>query len=246
LDFSKDGAWVAYVAYPDGTLWKSKPDGTQRIQLTSPPLYAYLPRWSPDGKHIAFADIASSTHRSYMISAGGGNPEPLAPETPDADCPDWSPDGNSLVMSRRDLSSAGLLIVDWKTRKVSTLPGSKSLLHPRWSPDGRYIAGTDREQLIFFDLKTQAWTTLAAQGTVFTNWSHDGSYIYFDSPRGEGRSVFRVRVADRKVEHVVSLSGIEPPTNVEDQWVGLAPDDSILVLRDISSREIYALDWEAP
>jgi hypothetical protein len=29
-------------------------------------------------------------------------------------------------------------------------------------------------------------------------------------------------------------------------WTGLAPDDCILMLRDAGTREIYALEWEAP
>ena len=54
VDFSKDGQWVAYVTYPDGILWRSKVDGSERQRLTNPPLYTVLPRWSPDGKRIIF------------------------------------------------------------------------------------------------------------------------------------------------------------------------------------------------
>src|SRR6266852_8520159 len=47
---SKDHQWVAYVSYPEGTLSRSKPDGSERLQLTYPPLNPHLLRWSPDGK----------------------------------------------------------------------------------------------------------------------------------------------------------------------------------------------------
>ena len=46
---SPDGRWLAWARYPDGTLWRSRPDGSERMQLTSAPLEAHLPRWSPDG-----------------------------------------------------------------------------------------------------------------------------------------------------------------------------------------------------
>jgi serine/threonine protein kinase len=53
--FSKDGQWVTYVSYREGTLWRSKVDGSERLQLTYPPMYPVLPRWSPDGKNIIFS-----------------------------------------------------------------------------------------------------------------------------------------------------------------------------------------------
>ena len=56
LDFSKDGQWVAYVSYPEGTLWRSKADGSERLQLTFGPDSAIMPRWSPDGKAIIFGE----------------------------------------------------------------------------------------------------------------------------------------------------------------------------------------------
>ena len=39
VNFSRDGRWVTYVAYPDGTLWRSKVDSSERIQLTFPLLF---------------------------------------------------------------------------------------------------------------------------------------------------------------------------------------------------------------
>jgi len=54
VSFSKDGQWVAYVSYPEGTLWRSRADGSERLQLTYPPSQVLMPRWSYDGKTIVF------------------------------------------------------------------------------------------------------------------------------------------------------------------------------------------------
>jgi serine/threonine protein kinase len=85
VSYSKDSDWVAYVSYPEGTLWKSKADGTGRVQLTFTPLRAVLPRWSPDGKTIVFFDFPrSSTQpgRIYNVSSEGGSPVELMPDDP--------------------------------------------------------------------------------------------------------------------------------------------------------------------
>jgi Tol biopolymer transport system component len=58
VTFSANGQWVAYVSYPEGTLWRSKPDGSEKLRLSFPPLFAALPRWSPDSKQIAFFDYS--------------------------------------------------------------------------------------------------------------------------------------------------------------------------------------------
>ncbi len=53
VSFSKDGRSVACVSYPDGILWKANRDGSNPVQLSTPPISARNPRWSPDGKYIA-------------------------------------------------------------------------------------------------------------------------------------------------------------------------------------------------
>ena len=83
VDFSRDGQWIAYVSYPEGTLWRSRVDGSEKRQLTVLPLAVINPRWSPDGKLIAFVDMsngdrrrmeAGTPHRIYVVSAEGGVP----------------------------------------------------------------------------------------------------------------------------------------------------------------------------
>jgi len=248
LDFSRDGTWMVYVAYPEGTLWKSRVDGSQRLLLTFPPIHALLPRWSPDGRRIVFEDLASSPPRILLISAEGGNPEPLALGPRRADDPGWSPDGKSLVFGypASPPQPASIHLYDLETHRISKVAGSDGIFSPRWSPDGRYIAGItwDDQNLMLFNLRTQKWATAASGSIGWPSWSRDSKYIYFDNGTGDWK-VYRVRIADSKVEQVASLKGIEPPGDPAS-YVGLAPDDSVLVLKNIVSREIYALDVELP
>ena len=247
--FSKDGQWIAYVSYPEGSLWRSKPDGSEKLQLSYPPLFAALPRWSPDGKQIAFDDcFAGRPVRIYLVSANGGAPQPLLPADPEPQWdPNWSPDGDKIQFSgdQSDDNSA-IRMVDLKTHQVSTLPGSRSMYSARWSPDGRYIVAKPAHlhTLVLFDFQTQKWTQFAQVRASYLNWSRDGQYLYFLRWL-ENPAVMRIRISDREMEQVSDLSNL-PTTGNLGPWVGLDLDDSPLVLKDEGTQDVYALDWEQP
>ena len=139
-------------------------------------------------------------------------------------------------------------MLDLKTRQVSTLSGSEGLYSPHWSPDGRYVLAKslDSPKLMLFDFSTHKWAELVSSPADYPNWSRDGSYIYFINPYIAEPAVYRVRISDRKLELVTSLSRQRLGWSIAGKWTGLAGDDSPLVLRDTGSEEIYALDWEAP
>jgi eukaryotic-like serine/threonine-protein kinase len=251
LAFSPDGKWVTYTSYPEGTLWRSKVDGTERLQLTFPPMQAFLPRWSPDRKRIVFsARLPHTAWNIYLISSEGGTPERFPSEHNQMDA-NWSPDGNSLVFAPVDDPNAPIYTMDLRTKRVSALPGSSGLDSSHWSPDGRFIAALkdDSIGLMIFDFTTQEWTEAFNSQVFYETFSHDGKYIYFLSiptPDFEPR-VLRLRMSDRKIEEVVDLQKAGPLLNGRaSTWFGLAPDDSPLVTRDISTQEIYALEMDWP
>src|SRR5262249_16274796 len=70
--FSRDGKWVAYASYPDRTLWRSRSDGSERVQLTYPPMEVLFPSISPEGTKIAFH---TEKGEIYVISMEGGQPQ---------------------------------------------------------------------------------------------------------------------------------------------------------------------------
>jgi Tol biopolymer transport system component len=251
LDFSRDGEWVAYNDYSDGVIWRSKVDGTQKLQLTFRPMEAYLPRWSPDGKQLAFfGHPPGEPWQIYVMPAAGGTPEQVSHKGINLADPNWSPDGNSLIFGENSGSNQGsaIYVLDLKTRNTSKLPGSDGYFSPRWSPNGRYVVAITLNSLQFmiFDFTTQKWTELAHMFAAFPNWSRNGDYVYFNGTQDNEPGYFRIRISDHKLERVLSLKGFQGAMGPFGQWTGITPDESPLLVHDASIQEIYALDWEAP
>jgi WD40-like Beta Propeller Repeat len=70
--FSRDGKWVTYASYPDRNLWRSRSDGSERMQLTYPPVEVHFPYISPNGTRVAFD---TDKGEIYVISMEGGQPQ---------------------------------------------------------------------------------------------------------------------------------------------------------------------------
>jgi serine/threonine protein kinase/Tol biopolymer transport system component len=253
--FSRDGKWAAYTTIPDGTLWRSRMDGSDRLQLSHAPAVASLPSWSPDGTQIAYISAqVGKPWKIFLVSAQGGSPGELLPENVGEIDATWSPDGTQLAFGRLSSLNTGTIdiqLVDMKTRQVSTFPDSKGLFSPRWSPDGRYLSATSAEgshRLMLYDFRTQKWSEwLAAINNInYQYWSSDSRYVYYDNFGTENPQCHRVKVGESRPEDLFGLSGIHRYFGTWGSWSGQAPDDSRLFVRDASTQDIYALDVDLP
>ena len=248
FEFSPDREWIAYVSYPDMNLWRSRVDGTDKTQLTLPPIQAFLPHWSPDGSKIAFMDVQLGRPWTvFLISSSG---EPLR-SFPGAD-PNWKDNGKSIVWASSNLFAklpfAGIFRLDLDSGKTSAVPNSVGRHSPRVSPDGRYIAAFSEAatELLLFDSNIQQWSTLSkGQLFSFNLWSPDGKYVYMRDNPGSPRIV-RVSIPDGKVEEVVSLKGFPQIGDPAVGWFGLTPEGDPILIRDRSIQEVYAFDLDLP
>ncbi len=249
LAFSKDGEWVAYVSYPEGTMWRSRVDGSERLQLTYPPSYAILPRWSPDGKNIVFTEMDTGVSaRIYEVSANGTSRRQLMPDDSSQQWdPNWSPDGTRIVFGGgANDPTATIRVLDLTTRQISTLPDSKGLFAPRWSPDGRYILAisADSTRLLLFDFQTRKWTEIAKGFLGWPNFTKDGQHLQVIDFTGT-MWVLKIRLSDGKTERLIDLKNFIMDGQFNTS-LSLAPDDSPLLLRNAGTQDIYSLDWEEP
>ena len=253
LDYSADRKWVTYISVPDGVLWRCKADGTEKLQLTSPPERAALPHWSPVGDRIAYVSFRpDKPSQIYLVSLNGGDAQAILPEKRGQIDANWSSDGTRIMFGyMHDAEDLNIEILDLKSRQTDVVPGSQNLFSPRWSPDGRYVAALspDFTKVLLFDYKTNKWSVWLSEpaGSVsYPVWSADSKYIYFDDLVSDEESIRRIKVGENRPERAFKLEGIERYPGPFGLWSGRMRDGSWMFVRDRSTQEVYQLTLELP
>jgi len=241
VTFSANGRWAAYVSYPDGTLWRSRADGTERLQLTYPPMLVIFPFISPDGKWVAFGTRQAE---AYVVNIDGSGLQKIAAAYTLA--PNWSPDGNRIIMTHVDNNEPEEQVFDFRTGQLSIVPTSQGFVGGQWvGPDEFVAASRSTRVLQIFNVNTSTYSRLVPEAI---NWAHslDYKYVYYTTGGAEPNAM-RVRIADRKIEFITSLKDLRRSISpVGGTQISVAPDGSPVFTRDLSTEEIYALTVKWP
>jgi len=168
---SPDGKWVAYVVTSvdmtenanDADIWLVSTSGGEPTRLTTSKKSDTFPRWSPDGKRLAFVSAREEKPQVFLISPFGGEAEKLTNSKSGVQSFQWSPDGNRIAyvapveptaeeekkLKDKDDSQVidqnfkftRIWIVDVTSRKaVELVKGDYNVSDPQWSPDGHRLA----------------------------------------------------------------------------------------------------------
>jgi len=254
LDYSRDGKWLAYVTYPDGILWRSHADGSDRLQLTYSPTIADAPQWSPDGTQIAFTRMqVGEPLQIEVVPSDGGTPQLVFPEARNQASPAWSGDGQSLIFARLPWLESGknlpvwLEKVDLHTHKLSEIPGSEEMLTASMSPDGKFLSAlhtVSGQQVSVYDFKNAKWKILGSTTGYRPAWTRDSSTLYLVTRQGE---LQRYRPATGRLESVVKMPGSLNAFGLSLQglsFLSIGLDGAPIVARDQGSSQIYAIKWQ--
>jgi hypothetical protein len=143
------------------------------------------------------------------------------------------------------LGSPGVFKLDLRTKELSTVPGTEKLTNPKCSRQGHLMAWeppTGRFHVLWRGRK--GWEYVGTPSPAYANWTRDGKAII--GLNMATQTVDRFDIATRRWTTLVDLSDTPLVAEWGGPWVGLAADDSPLVLRDRGTRDLYAFDWEAP
>jgi len=211
-DPSPDNESVVFQVLPEQEdLFVSRSDGSGLRQLTNDAAYDRFPRWSPDGKRIAFASNRNGSVQIWAINADGSGLQPLTEYAGNLTWPAWS--SNGMRMAANDVIRNKIFIFDpnkpWKAQMPEEISGLGQFHSAAWSPDGEWLAGFDSTPpgpfpgLGVYSFKSHTYQKLTTYGGGPFVWLNDSRRLMFAF---EGKlSIMDIR--SKKSHEVLSVPG---------------------------------------
>ena len=195
---SPDGRWIAYAVdthdlEEDKTItqiWMVLAAGGDAIPLTSKEESSTSPRWSPDGKYLAFLSARGEEAKTqlWLLYTGGGEAQRATEVAQGVEAFEWAPDGRrvALVMqdpSPEDIEAARRAKTGEKAKKTAQRPWVITRQQFKWDTIG-YLENR-RKHLYVLDVATRGITqiTSGAFDDEEPAWSPDGKFVAFTSNR---------------------------------------------------------------
>jgi dipeptidyl aminopeptidase/acylaminoacyl peptidase len=235
-NWSPDGRKLIYAN--GNNLYLANADGTESRRLLELDTYALWTRFSPDGQSISFSMLVNKASPSYLweVSNDGGYLHRLLARwnfRGTTAYGNWTADGKYFVFEAGFGGKHNIWAVRERTglfgrfgnEPTQLTTGPLDFYMPLSSLDGKrlFVIGVQqRGELLRYDTSSHNY------------------------PAQKEPALLRLRLSDHKVEHVLSLKNIRRAAGYPTVWSGIDPDGSPLIVRDVGSQEIYALDVEFP
>jgi dipeptidyl aminopeptidase/acylaminoacyl peptidase len=197
-----DGQWVAYAVGTanreedknEERIWMVPAAGGEAIALTAEDVSSSHPRWSPDGKFLAFLSARNEGKTQvWVLNRLGGEAQKLTETPQDVEDFEWAPDGKRLVLVLRDAKPEELQEAKTKEKDKSGGEKVKKAKAPKpWVVDRLQfkrdtVGYLDRRRthLYVFDVPAKSLTQITSGDfdDDEPTWSPDGARIAFSSNR---------------------------------------------------------------
>jgi len=247
-----------------GDLWTAREDGKDIVRLTAHKSRDVYPRFSPDGKWIAFSSDREGNLDVYLIASTGGEVKRLTIHSTDDVVQGWAPDGKSVLFaSQRGEDFMGKLYTVSVDGGLPRSAGPDMGVSGSYSPDGtrlainrkaqsywrKYYRGAYQSDVTVMDLAQKSFKDLTDFDGLdsWPMWSQDGS-IYFVSDRDAGSqaNIWRVPESGGEAVRVTEFQNGDvrfPAMSSDGKTIVFERDFGIAKL-DVASKEVKALKFE--
>lgn len=247
-----------------GDIWTAREDGTEMVRLTANKSRDIFPRFSPDGRWIAFSSDREGGLDVYIIPAAGGDVKRLTVHSADDVVLNWNPDSKSVLFaSQRGEDFMGKLYTASIDGGLPRSAGPDIGVAGSYSPDGTRLAinrkaqsywrknyrGAYQSDVTVMDLALKSFKDLTDHDGLdsWPMWSQDG-HIYFVSDRGEPAqsNLWRVPESGGEAVRVTEFRDGDvrfPALSGDGRTIVFERDFGIVKL-DLATREIKPLTFQ--
>jgi TolB protein len=174
-------------------------DGTNLMMMTRNQSLNLTPRWSPDGKFLAYVSYRDGNPDLYLLDVTCGRRTKISSLPGLNISPAWAPDGKSiaLALSKNGITNIYIMRSDGSGLRQLTKSNAISV-SPSWSPNGRQIAFVSDQggtpQVYVMDAEGTNIRRLTFKGNYNTSpaWSPRGDKIAFVSNQNGSLEIFTI------------------------------------------------------
>ena len=185
-------------------------DGYNITSLLDSKMPIISPKWSPDGKKIAYVSFEKEKPVIYIQEIATGKRKLLANFKGNNSAPAWSPDGKRLAIVLTYNTNSQIYLINADGSDVKRLIRSRSITtEPSWSPDGKEIYYTSNQgggpQIYKFNLESSEVSRVTFEGkyNLYPSLSYDGKLlIYLTQDQGN----FKVALQNLQSNQVLKLT----------------------------------------
>jgi Tol biopolymer transport system component len=247
MDISPDGKRIVFDSNREGKIyiWTMSVEGGEMQRVTMIDTWESCPKWSPDGREIAYCAAGMDGNSDiWVVPFEGGHSRQVTSYKGQDFWPAWSPSGKEIVylsIKEETWEIWTIPVEGGEARRITTDEGVDHF--PKWSPDGKWLLFRSRSRLWRVPPMGGSPEPVTERGAINGVWSPDGKKIYFIAwGRKEGDNIWEVPAEGGEERLLTNLSA-----KVVRICDGLATDGkSLFFVSQETAADLWVADvvWE--